>query len=169
VVNEDVSPEELTTMMEDSYGELPPTLYDLDAVMAWCANPGRAGLDPFALLHAWSLLGTANAAPYPAPFDPMGMYGLHENMRSDPANREWYETILLGMKLSGIVRDAERRGGGDAAGAEWPPGEEFWTADDFPKLAVLLKNGVTVLAARLSPEAAETDVRVGWPAPSPRT
>jgi hypothetical protein len=149
-LSDESSMEEITASMEDQFGTFMNLTYDLDAAREWVKAPGPQGITPLQALGVWELCWQVGDAPRVQRFDPMGMYATHENMRrdSDPAHREHYELIMLGMKLSGIVSMA-REGQADPT---WDlyVGERnpLWPDTDFVRLAAVLEKGVARLSKR---------------------
>lgn len=146
------SMEELAGAMEDNYSKMLTFSYDLDAARAWTKAPGPVGLTPRDALDIWGLCWQVDEAPPPQRFDPMGMYAIHENMQRnrDPAAREWYETLLLGMKLTGIVTQSDRRGQPSTWELGVPEMAELWPPTDYVRLATILEKGVAGFARRVS-------------------
>jgi hypothetical protein len=140
-----------------------PTHLDLDAARAWAATPSAGDAGPVELALAWELLAGADAAPALASFDPMSMVGLQQDASRERPDSAESTTLLLGMKLNGMVAEIRRKHGADGGRSEWPVWmEEFWTSDDRARLADIIRLGVENFARRLSREAATRDVTTTW-------
>lgn len=142
---------ELAAAMEDMYAPAFKLSYDLDVARAWARAPGPSGITPAEALDVWELCWQVGEAPRPQRFDPMGMYAMHENILRDPQNRDAYELVLLGMRLSGIVIMAQRNE--PPAPVTWemvdPDLAEFWPKMDYARLAGILEHGVAGFARRV--------------------
>jgi hypothetical protein len=142
---------EITAAMEDEYSGKFKLAYDLDAAREWATAPGPQGLTPEQALDVWELCWQVGEAPRPQRLDPMGMVAIYENIQRDPANRDGYEIVLLGMKLSGLVIMANRN---ERQPATWdlevPEMAEFWPPTDFARLGGILTKGVEGFAGRLT-------------------
>ena len=148
-LTEHSSMEEAAAVMEDEFSSKIKLFYDLDAASTWCKAPGPEGISPADALSIWELLWQVEEAPRPHRFDPMYMYAMHENIMRDPGNRDYYELVLLGMKLSGIVITAQE----GRAPAEWsmtfPEMAELWPETDYPRLAGIIGTGIAGFAKRV--------------------
>jgi hypothetical protein len=147
------SVEELAAAMEDEYSAHMKPSYDLDAARTWAQAPGPSGLTPSQALEVWELCWQVGEAPRPQRFDPMGMYAMLENMMRDQGQRDFYETVLLGMKLSGIVILAQEGRAPPDWEAEFPDLAELWPKTDYARLAGILEQGVAGFARRVLPES----------------
>ena len=149
-LTEQSSIEEITAAMEDQYSGKIKLTYDLDAAREWAKAPGPHGLTPEQALDVWELCWQVGEAPRPQRIDPMGMVAIYENIQRDPQHREGYETMLLGMKLSGLVIMANRK---ERQPATWdleiPEMTEFWPPTDFARLGVILEKAVAGFERRL--------------------
>ena len=149
-ITESSSIEHLAGAMEDDYASKLKLFYDLDAARGWTKAPGPSGITPELALTVWELCWQVGDAPRPQRFDPMGMVGIHENMRREPAGerRDAYDVVLLGMKLSGIVHLAQEAGKPSEWGMEMPEMAELWPKTDFARLAGILDKGIDGFAKR---------------------
>jgi hypothetical protein len=144
-----------------------PTHYDFDAAGRWAANTGTRSVGPKELLLMWDILAAADAVFPPAPFDAMGLAAVQERLDRHEIAAAHGEFIMLGMKLSGIVAQAERRVGPEAERIHWPSDTTVWNIADDSSLARIIRSGITHFGSRLSPDAAQTDVSATWPKPQP--
>jgi hypothetical protein len=143
-----------------------PTHIDFDAVRAWTASPTTSAVGPAELAVAWEVLAGADAAPAIAPFDPMSLVGLQEDLSRAGTDSAEIATIMTGMKLSGAASEVRRRGDPTGGPSKWPAGsDEFFGDDDRARLARILAPGIANFVRRLSSEAATRDVTSTWPGP----
>src|SRR5688572_27683725 len=140
---------EVAAVMDDQFAPKVTLSYDLDAVQAWVRSPGPSGLTPEQALSVWELCWQVGEAPLPQRLDPMGMYAMQENIMRDPAHRDMYEIVLLGMKLSGLVIMAQEARRASSWELEIPDLSEFWPKTDFARLAGILANGVAGFRRRV--------------------
>jgi hypothetical protein len=148
-LTEQSSIEEITAAMDDQYSGKFKLAYDLDAAREWAKSPGPQGLTPEQALDVWELCWQVGEAPRAQRIDPMGMVAIYENIQRDPKNRDSYELMLLGMKLSGLVimaRDGRKPATWDL---EMPEMAEFWPPTDFTRLAAILEKAVSGFERRL--------------------
>jgi hypothetical protein len=126
------------------------TRVDFDRALAWAANPASRGMGPYELAMVWEILSGAGAAHDMAPFDPMSMPSLNDQIRSGGQDSAMAEILMTGMILSGMVSEARRRGQEDDA--PWPPyADSVWTAANDALLARIIRAGVTNMMSRLAP------------------
>ena len=133
--------EELAGAMEDHYAKWFKFFYDLDAAGNGPGDPGPSGLSPKDALQVWELLFQVDEAPRPQRFDPMKMFAMYENIMKDPANRDGYELVLLGMKLSGIVVVSQEARKTPDWDMEFPDMGEIWPKTDYPRLGEIFRRG----------------------------
>jgi len=93
--------------------------------------------------------GGFHEAPRPQRFDPMKMFAMHENIMNDPDNRDFYELVLLGMKLSGTVIVSQEARKPPERNMEFPDMAELWPATDFPRLGGILLKGIDAFERRV--------------------
>jgi hypothetical protein len=149
-ITEKSSMEELAGAMEDQFAPRFKISYDLDAAREWARNPGPSGISPGDALQVWELLFQVGEAPRPQRFDPMKMYAMHENLLNDrdPQHRDFYEIVLLGMKLSGIVLMAQEGRAPPDWDMSFPDLGEIWPATDYARLGRILADGISGFESR---------------------
>ena len=142
--------DEIAAAMEDNYSQHIQLSYDLDAVRQWAQAPGPSdAITPAQAVMAWELCWQVGTAPVVQQFDPMGMYALFENMQREPDRRDAYEILLLGMKLTGIVRMAREARQDPRWDLEVKDLGEFWPKTDYERLGTILVNGIDAFAQRV--------------------
>jgi hypothetical protein len=142
-----------------------PTPVDLDRALRWTEHPASRDVGPVALAMVWELLAAADAALPMGPVDPMSVAAFRDDTGSPEAAEAAAEVLTLGMTLSDIVGEAQRKG--DEIDPPWPPGiAEIWSDAENALLARVLRTGIANMVARLSPDAAKGDVTETWPIPS---
>lgn len=126
-------------------------IIDLDAALRWSERPAPGEGDPRELALAWEVLANANCAPPLMPFDPMGLYALEENRLRGAIFLEDHAVMQAGMKLSGILSEADRKGL-PAGPAAWRAAESVWTDQDSTTISRILGRGIQTFVAQLEME-----------------
>lgn len=150
-LSDDSTMAELAAALEDRFEPHMKLSYDLDAARAWSKAPGPSGITPDQALNVWELCWQVGEAPRPQRFDPMGMYAMYENIMRDPARRDDYELVLLGMKLSGLVIMAQERQRPATWELQVPEMAELWPPIDFTRLGAILDTGIAGFGRRVLP------------------
>lgn len=125
-----------------------PIIIDLDASMRWAMEGRASSVDVREIALAWDFLFAAGCAPPLMPFDPMTMYGMGTS--DDPGAEQ--AVLVAGMKLSGLMSEADRKLG-PGARVEWPSTAEFWSPDDARLTAETLRSGIEEFRRKLAGRA----------------
>jgi hypothetical protein len=140
-----------------------PIAVNLDAALEWADDTRSRGIGPPQAALVWDVLTGAGVAPARLQFDPMGMYALTEDFGRRDIDTTTFRIAMTGMKVGGLTSEVRRKGGGADTRSPFPEDSVVWSEGDRSLLREILARGIGELRARLSPEAAQTNVRATWP------